>query len=82
MDVTTLVSWERIPDPLDRRKTVWWRGTWEGGSPAYLSVNGRDGAYHWAVRSKPGVDHVVAEGQAPSLAEARRIADRQRHRLA
>ena len=56
--VTPAVKWERITDPLDARKTVWWRGTWPHRSgKAYLSVKRVGSSYVWAVRSQPGPDH-------------------------
>lgn len=69
------LTWERIADPLDRRKTVWWRGTWEGRGQAYLSVALRGGVYAWAVRHRPGPGHIAAQGRAASLATARRRAE-------
>ena len=70
-----MITWERILDPLDRRKGVWWRGTWPGGKPAYLSVAFRGGVFAWAVRSRPGPGHITAEGNAATLATAKRRAE-------
>ncbi len=76
--IPKLVRWEPIRDPRDRRRTVWWRGTWDGCGTAYLSVTRRGGVYCWTVRSRPGPDYVVAEGHASSLSVAQRRADGQR----
>lgn len=75
--VTPAVKWERITDPLDARKTVWWRGTWPGCGKAYLSVKRTGHEYVWAVRSKPGsanivdIDSVRTIGTAFKRAEAK-----------
>lgn len=68
------VRWERITDPLDGRRTVWWRGTWEGCGTAYLSVRPQGGAHVWAVRSRPGPNHIERSSSAPDLRSAKRRA--------
>jgi hypothetical protein len=75
------VTWERIIDPIDRRKTVWWRGTWPGSGPAYLSVAFRGGVFVWAARRRPGPDHIAVTGHAVRLVAARRRAEKARPAL-
>lgn|SRR5262245_39031551 len=68
--------WERIRDPQDHRRTIWWRGTEDGRAPAYCSVALRDGLYEWAVRARPGVGNEVTSGYRADLAAARLAAER------
>jgi hypothetical protein len=75
-------TWESITSPLDRRTVVWWRGTWPGCGPAYLSVKRRGDTYVWAVRRRPGAEHIAAEGSALTMATARAQAERARGAVA
>lgn len=74
-------QWRRITDPADRRRVVWHRGTWPEAGTRYLSVSPHDGGFTWAVRHRPGADHVAERGWANVAITAKRQAERAAMRI-
>lgn len=80
-DPVRLDGWERVLDPADRRRTVYWRRTLAENRLMleWLAVKRReDGTWGWAwrVRNAPdGFSGVYADGVEPTLPAARRAAD-------
>lgn len=69
------VTWEGMTGPGRGGVIAWWRGTWPGCGPAYLSVAYRGGVYAWAWRTRPGSTNIADQGHANTLQAAQHEAE-------